>query len=578
MNILGISAWYHDSAAALLIDGEVVGAIQEERFTRKRHDADFPALAVAACLELGGLCEDQLDAVVFYDKPLLKFERILDTHAATWPLSLPSFLKALPVWLSEKLWLTRNIGRKLPAYRGPILYSGHHLSHAASAYYSSPFDEAAVLTVDGVGEWTTCSLGVGRGNHLALKREIRFPHSLGLLYSAITGYLGFKVNSGEYKVMGLAPYGEPRYRAELGKLLAVRADGSFALNLDYFAYAGGLRMFNRRLERLFGRKARAPDEPVEAFHKDVARSLQEATEDAMLALAHAAHRETGAKALCLAGGVALNCVANGRIVREGPFESVFVQPAAGDAGGALGAAQLLAHNVRGEPRHPLTHAYLGPTGRPEESRALAATLGVPYADFTGDPDGLLRAVVERLGRQEVVGFFHGRMEFGPRALGHRSILADPRSPEMRDRVNEKVKMREGFRPFAPAVPEERCAEWFDLDVPSPYMLLTAPVLRREIPAVTHVDGSARVQTVSRASSPRFHRLLELWGESTGCPVLVNTSFNVRGEPLVATAQDAYRCFRGSGLDALVLDDLLFDKAAMPPDPVFDDWHRQFAPD
>ena len=449
------------------------------------------------------------------------------------------------------------------------------MSHAASAFYSSPFERAAVLTVDGVGEWSTCTLGLGEGTKLELQREIRFPHSLGLLYSAITGFLGFKVNSGEYKVMGLAPYGEPRFLSHFKELLHVHEDGSFSLAPRYFRYAGGLRMFGPRLGQLFGVPARDPKAPLEQVHKDIARSLQVATEDAMLALARAAHRLTGASALCLAGGVALNCVANGRVLREGPFESLFVQPAAGDAGGALGAAQYVAHAVHGDPRHALEHAFLGP--RFSQESCTWAIGNLPHHTYSSE-DALLAGAVDRLEAQEVIGFFHGAMEFGPRALGHRSILADPRQADMRRVVNEKVKMREGFRPFAPAVPIERCAEWFDLAVESPYMLLTASVRQGGIPAVTHVDGSARVQTVSRASSPRFHRLLELWYERTGCPVLINTSFNVRGEPLVCTPDDAVRCFRGSGLDALVLEDAVLDKREMPRDSEFDDYHERFAPD
>jgi carbamoyltransferase len=577
MRVLGVSAYYHDAAAALVIDGELVAASQEERFTRRRHDAEFPRLAIASCLEQANMGMDALDAVVFYDKPILKFERILDTHAATWPMSLPSFIKALPVWLKQKLWTSRSIAKELKAYLGPILFSTHHLSHAASAFYSSGFDQAAVLTVDGVGEWATCSLGVGDGKKLELLKEIRFPHSLGLLYSAITGYLGFKVNSGEYKVMGLAPYGEPRFVDKMKQLIVVHDDGSFSLDMRYFAYVGGLRMFNGRLERLFGVPARSPKDPLEQVHKDLARSLQVATEDAMLALAHAAFRETGARSLCLAGGVALNCVANGRLMREGPFEQLFIQPAAGDAGGAVGAAQYVAHALYDEPRRPMKHAYLGPSFGPRAGRELVAKLGVPHHAFDSE-DALMEELVTRLERQEVIGFFHGAMEFGPRALGHRSILADPRGERMRDIVNEKVKMREGFRPFAPAVPLSRAAEWFELDVESPYMLLTAPVRRSGVPAITHVDGSARIQTVTAQSSPRFHRLLEAWGARTGCPVLINTSFNVRGEPIVCSPDDAYRCFRGSGLDALVVEDVVLDKREMPRDPAFDAYHLGFAAD
>ena len=577
MRILGISAYYHDAAAALLVDGRVVAAAQEERFTRKRHDASFPSHAVRSCLELAGIGEHEIDIAVFYDKPLLKFERILVTHAASWPMSVVSFLKAMPIWLKRKLWVPKQVARELATFMGPILFSNHHLSHAASAYYLSPFEDAAVLTVDGVGEWATCTIAHGKGNELRQLKEIRFPHSLGLLYSTITGYLGFRVNSGEYKVMGLAPYGEPVHADAIRKLIRVRRDGSFTLDMRYFAYAGGLRMHSSRLEGLLGIPPRPPEAPLEQVHMDLARSLQLVTEEAMLALAAAAMRETGSKNLCLAGGVALNCVANGRILRESGFEQVFVQPAAGDAGGAIGAAAYVAHAIENEPRHALRHVFLGPAFGREECQRCLDGLGVPYESPENEA-ALLDATARRLADGQVVGFYHGAMEFGPRALGHRSILADPRPAAMRDIVNEKIKKREGFRPFAPAVPIESAPEWFELDVESPYMLLTTSVRKRVIPAVTHADDSARVQTVSADASPRFHRLLVRFGELTGCPVLLNTSFNVRGEPIVCTPDDAYRCFRGSGLDALVLGDFLLDKRQMPEDSEFDEYAATFAPD
>lgn len=578
MKVLGISAWYHDAAAALVVDGRLVAAAQEERFTRKRHDADFPQKSIEACLARAGCGPTDVDCVVFYDKPLLKFERILITHGASWPFSWRSFVKAMPVWLKRKLWVARTVDKTLTDYKGPILYSGHHLSHAASAFYASPFDEAAVLTVDGVGEWATTTVAHGKGRSLELVEEVRFPHSLGLLYSTVTGYLGFRVNSGEYKVMGLAPYGAPTRMDEMRKLIDLKADGSFALDMSYFAYAGGLRMHTRKLVDLFGLPVRKPEAPVTQAHHDIARSLQLITEEAMLGLARAAHAKTGASALCLAGGVALNCVANGRILREGPFEHVYIQPAAGDAGGAIGAAAYVAHSIYGDPRSEMRHAYLGPEYSQEDCQRCLDELAVPYQRFDTRAE-LVSEVVARLADQKVVGWYQGRMEFGPRALGHRSILADPRQASMREVVNEKIKKREGFRPFAPSVAVESAQEWFDLrGNDSPYMLVTCDVKRNEIPAVTHVDGSARVQTVSAEQSPRYHELLTAWGEATGCPVLINTSFNVRGEPIVCTPHDAYRCFRGSGLDVLVLGDYLLDKSAMPDDPEFRNYERRFAPD
>jgi carbamoyltransferase len=577
MKILGISAFYHDAAAALIVDGRLVAAAQEERFSRKKHDADFPSQAIQSCLEQASIGPDQMDVVVFYDKPLLKFERILVTHIATWPWSLPSFLKAMPSWLKRKLWVPRILAKELEEFHGPILYSAHHLSHAASAFYCSQFDEAAVLTVDGVGEWATCTLAHGQGNKLRIIKEIRFPHSLGLLYSTITGLLGFRVNSGEYKVMGLAPYGEPVYADALRKLLRRFSDGSFSLDLRHFSYVGGLQMYSSRLSKHLDLPPRSPESPIEQKHMNLARSIQVVTEEAMLGLAESAHAITGAKDLCLAGGVALNCVANTRILKDGPFDNVFVQPAAGDAGGAIGAAAYVAHAIFNEKRHPLEHVYLGPEFGPAACDSFVAEHQLPNQHFESE-DALLDAVVERLNAGQVIGFYHGRMEFGPRALGHRSILADPRGADMRELVNAKIKKREAFRPFAPSVPVEQASEWFDMIAESPYMVLTAHVKKDSIPAVTHVNGSARLQTVSAKHSPRYHRLLTRWGVRTGCPVLLNTSFNVRGEPIVCTPEDAYRCFRGSGLDALVLENRILDKESMPKEAGWDDYVKQFDAD
>ncbi|HWS53763.1 MAG TPA: carbamoyltransferase [Pyrinomonadaceae bacterium] len=608
MLILGISAYYHDSAACLVRDGEVLAAAQEERFTRRKHDHRFPAHAVEFCLRHAGVTPDHLDFVAFYDKPLLKFERLLETYIDYAPRGLRSFLMAMPLWLREKLWIREQVSREA-GFKGKVLFTEHHESHAASAFFPSPFERAAVLTMDGVGEWATSSYGYGRGNELHLLAELRFPHSLGLLYSAFTYYTGFKVNSGEYKVMGLAPYGEPRYvRTILDELVDLREDGSLRLNMKYFNFAAGLTMTNADFDRLFGGPPRRPESEVTQREMDLARSVQEVTEEAMLRMARHAHRVTGEKNLCLAGGVALNCVGNGRILREGPFEKIWAQPAAGDAGGSLGAALSVWHQYLGRERRVeevcrgradgMRGAYLGPEFSADDIEESLVTLGARYRRV---PRGeLARAVARLLADEKVVGWFQGRMEFGPRALGARSILGDPRSPRMQSQMNLKIKFRESFRPFAPSVVRERVSEFFELDEDSPYMLLVAPVarrLRREtggeeeklfgierlnvarstIPAVTHVDYSARVQTVRREENPLYHELLTEFGRLTGCPVLVNTSFNVRGEPIVCTPAEAYACFMRTGMDALALGEFVLLKEEQGESAFAEDasWQEEF---
>lgn len=575
MKILGLSCFYHDSAAALLVDGALVAAAHEERFSRKRHDPSFPRQAVRFCLAEAGLRPADLDYVVFYDKPLLKFERLLQTYLGTVPKGLASFTKAMPVWLREKLWTTRVIRDELD-YDGELLFTEHHQSHAAAAFFPSPFREAAILTVDGVGEWATASQGVGHDRRLELHREIRFPHSLGLLYSAFTYYLGFKVNSAEYKVMGAAPYGEPVYAQKiLDELMDLREDGSFRLNMRYFAYDYGLRMTNRRFERLFGQPRRDPESRMEKFHWDMAASVQAVTEEVMLRMVRDLHRRTGLRNLCMAGGVALNCVANGRIVREGPFDELWVQPAAGDAGSALGAALYVRHMVLGRERgFRMEHAYHGPAYSDEEIARTLDAYGAPSRVL--DRDEMIRETARLLDEQAVVGWFQGRLEWGPRALGSRSILADPRNPDNWKRVNLKIKFRESFRPFAPAVLAEDAAEWFEIDRESPFMLLVCQVRpERKLPAVTHVDGSARLQTVRREHHPEFYDLLRAFKERTGCPVLINTSFNVRGEPIVCTPEDAYLCFMRTQMDALVLGNRILLKEEQPPLVEEFDWRERF---
>jgi carbamoyltransferase len=575
MNILGISAFYHDSAACLIQDGKIIAAASEERFTRKKHDHDFPINAAMYCLKEGGITVDDIDYVGFYDKPLIKFERILYTYMATFPKSFPSFMKAIPLWLTEKLWIPAEIRKKLH-YKGPILFSEHHESHAASSFLVSPWQEAAILTVDGVGEWATATMGVGRGNNIEIMREIRFPHSLGLLYSAFTYYLGFKVNSAEYKVMGLAPYGQPKFMKEMEKLITIADDGSFKMNMEYFAYDYGLTMTNGKFSQLFGAPPREPESKLTQRDMDIAATVQKVTEDVMLRMSRHLHKETGLTKLCMAGGVALNCVANGKILRETPFDEIFVQPAAGDAGGAVGVAALIWHTILGNPRtEPWQHAYLGPAYSRDDIRTYLDQNGVSYQELPYDE--LLDTTCKLIEEQNVVGWFQGRMEFGPRALGGRSILADARNAKNKDTVNLKIKFRESFRPFAPTVLEERVSDWFELDQASPYMLLVAQVRenKRTIPSVTHVDGSARIQTVNRSQNAMYYDLVKRFDERTGCPVIINTSFNVRGEPIVMTPHDAYMCFMRTHMDYLVLDHFVLDKRAMKPLEEDVDWRNLF---
>ncbi len=622
-SILGISAYYHDAAACLVVDGEIVAAAQEERFTRKKHDPRFPARAVEWCLARAGLTVDRVDLVGFYEKPIVKFERLLETYIGYAPKGLRSFLTAMPAWLGEKLWLSDVIRKELGTKR-EILFGDHHESHAASAFYPSPFEAAAILTMDGVGEWATSSIGYGRGHELTLLRELRFPHSLGLLYSAFTYFAGFKVNSGEYKVMGLAPYGEPRYvKLIRDHLVEVAEDGSLWLNQEYFDYCHGLTMTGRAFERLLGGPPRAPESLLTQREMDLARSIQEIAEDVMLRMARTAHRETGLRYLAMAGGVALNCVGNGRILREGPFEEVWVQPAAGDAGGAVGVSLALWHRYLGRPRTSperagawqprraaapgTTPAYadgmkaslLGPEFSDEEIGRWLAGRGYPARRLPrGD---LAHEIARLLAEEKVIGLFQGRMEFGPRALGARSIIGDARSPRMQSVMNLKIKFRESFRPFAPSVLREHVGEWFDLDGESPYMLLVAEVARRRrrgltpdeerlwgieklnvprstIPAVTHVDYSARIQTVRRDTNPLYYDVIRAFRDLTGCPVIVNTSFNVRGEPIVCTLEDAYRCFMRTQLDVLVLESFVLDKREQPAAATDASWMKEFERD
>lgn len=601
-HILGISAFYHDSAACVLRDGEIVAAASEERFSRKKGDARFPKHAVDYCLQAAGLQVSDLAFVGFYDKPLLKFERILETYLHVAPLGFRSFLKAGPLWIKEKLFMDRQIREQLD-YEGPLLYAEHHESHAASAFFPSPFEEAAILTMDGVGEWATTSMGVGRGNEIELLKEIHWPDSLGLLYSAFTYYTGFKVNSGEYKVMGLAPYGEPKYvDLILRELVDLHEDGSFRLNQRYFNYLSGLTMTNEHFHELFGGPPRTPETDLTQREMDLARSVQEVCEEAMLRLARTANRETGLDHLCLAGGVALNCVGNGRVLREGPFKRIWIQPAAGDAGGSLGVAQLIWHRHCQQPRSvtptkdSMRGAYLGPESSPDDIERYLTAQGAKFERL--DRSELLRRVAKVLAEEKIVGWFNGRMEFGPRALGARSILGDPRSPRMQAQMNLKIKFREGFRPFAPSVLRDRVGDYFELDGDSPYMLLVAQVKkdrqipmqeehkalwgieqlnipRSDIPAVTHIDYSARIQTVSQENNPDYYDLLSEFEQLSGCPVVVNTSFNVRGEPIVCTPEDAFRCFMRTHIDYLILGPFLLDKTCQAEWKEQEDWKTQF---
>jgi carbamoyltransferase len=639
VSILGISAFYHDSAACLVIDGEIIAAAQEERFTRKKHDSKFPSNAIRYCLREAGLAVDQLNYVAFYEKPLLKFDRLIETYLDYAPAGFPSFLKAMPLWLKEKLWLPEIIRTELGKIAGAedgksakklgkrfkweLLFGDHHESHAASAFFPSPFEEAAILTADGVGEWATTSVGTGRSNEITLLKEMHFPDSVGLLYSAFTYYAGFKVNSGEYKLMGLAPYGEPEYVSLIKeKLVEIRDDGSVRMNHDYFGYSQGLRMTNRAFAKLFGGPPREPESEITQKEMNLARSIQVIIEEVMLKIVTYAHQQTGMQRLCMAGGVALNCVANGRILREGPFEDIWIQPAAGDAGGALGVALAVWHRYLSNPRlspekkelrrdsrenrNGLPHfedgmsgSFLGPANSEEEIKQFLEDRNLPYRRYSREE--LPEVVAELLTADKIIGLHQGRMEFGPRALGGRSIIGNACSPQTQSVMNLKIKHRESFRPFAPSVQREYVTEWFDLDADSPYMLLVAGVLERrrreitsedqklwgtdklnivrsDIPAVTHVDYSARIQTVRRETIPLFWEVIDAFRRKTGCPVIVNTSFNVRGEPIVCTPEDSYRCFMRTEMDALVLETSILIKEEQPPFADKADWPSEYAPD
>ncbi len=601
MNILGISAFYHDSAACLVQDGEITAAAQEERFTRKKHDASFPHKAVEYCLQEGGIKVEDLDYVGFYDKPFIKFERILETYLSVAPLGLKSCLKAVPLWLKDKLWTRQNIRTNLD-YSGPVMFAEHHESHAASAFFPSPFEEAAVLTMDGVGEWATSSISVGKGNKLELIKELQFPHSLGLLYSAFTYYLGFKVNSGEYKVMGLAPYGKPKYVNLIREhLIDLKDDGSFRMDMSYFNYLAGLTMTNQKFDKLFGGPARKGESQLTQREMDIAASLQVITEEIMVKMSRYVRKLTGMKNLCLAGGVALNCVGNGKILREKVFDEIWVQPAAGDAGGALGIALYIWHHALNSSRKvngndSMKGSYLGPEFDKETIRNFLQKEEIPFKEY--DDNQLIETVAKHLKDEKVIGWFQGRMEFGPRSLGGRSVLGDARSKKMQSVMNLKIKYRESFRPFAPSVLREKVSEWFEMDASSPYMLLVAPVKearkikmteeqeklfgidllnipRSDIPAVTHVDYTARIQTVEKTTHPRYHALLESFEKQTGCPIIVNTSFNVRGEPIVCTPEDAFRCFMRTEMDYLILGNFVLDKQEQKPLEGDSDWKNEF---
>lgn len=601
MYILGISAFYHDSAACLLKDGEILAAAQEERFTRKKHDQNFPKNAIQYCLSSNQITIKDVDYVAFYEKPFLKFERILETYLAFAPKGFSSFIKAMPIWLKEKLWMKSYLSKEL-GFNGTIIFPEHHASHAASAFYPSPFEKAAFLTADGVGEWSTASYGVGAGNEITMLADIHFPHSLGMLYSAFTYFTGFKVNSGEYKIMGLAPYGRPIYKKTiLQNLIDLKEDGSFHLNMDYFNYCAGLTMTNKKFNRLFDGSPRKPESPLTQKEMDLARSIQEVAEEVMIKIVRHIRKETGERYLCLAGGVALNCVANGKILDEKIFDDIWIQPASGDAGGALGAAFVVWHQYKKKPRQvqsgrdSMRGAYLGPGFKDSEIESYLKENQIPYTKHS--TDYLINLVSDLLGSEKVIGWFQGRMEFGPRALGNRSIIGDARSPKMQEVMNLKIKFRESFRPFAPSVIMEKISEWFETKHASPYMLLVAfvqkekrrsapgeeklfgierlKVQRSEIPAVTHVDFSARLQTVHKETNPLYHELIETFDRKFHCPVIVNTSFNVRGEPIVCTPEDAYRCFMRTNIDYLVLGNFLIDKSNQPKPKQEDDWMKKF---
>ena len=602
MKILGISAFYHDSAAALIVDGDIVAAAQEERFTRKKHDHRFPKNAVEYCFKEAGISADDIDYVAFYDKPFLKFERLLETYLTYAPIGIQSFIKAMPLWIKEKLWMKELIKNEI-GFEGEILFPEHHESHAASAFFASPFDEAAFLTLDGVGEWTTTSYGIGKENKIKILADIHFPHSIGLLYSAFTYYTGFKVNSGEYKVMGLAPYGEPKYvDTILNELMDLKEDGSFKLNMKYFNFAAGLTMTNSKFHKLFGREPRKPESDLTQMDMDLARSVQDVTEEVMLRLARHIKKETGQKYLCLAGGVALNCVANGKVLRENIFEDIWIQPAAGDAGGALGAALFTwyhyLNNERGKTNGTdfQKGSYLGPEYSNQAIKTFLEKRNIPFKE-TSDEE-LPSLTAELIANENVVGWFQGRMEFGPRALGNRSIIGDARSKKMQSIMNLKIKYRESFRPFAPSVLEEKISEYFEIDRPSPYMLLVADVkkkrqkqmteeedklfgieklniIRSDIPAITHVDYSARIQSVNKDTNPRYHKLISEFERKFGCAVIINTSFNVRGEPIVRSPKEAYTCFMRTEMDYLVLGNYLLDKKEQPEFKEDKDWREEF---
>lgn len=601
-NILGISCFYHDSAACLVQDGRVVCAVQEDRLTRKKHDSNFPTRSINWCLREGHISKGDLDCVVFYDKPFIKFERILEAFLTYAPRGISQFIQAMPLWLKQKLWIPDIIKKELD-YRGKVLFTGHHESHAASAFYLSPFKEAAFLTMDGVGEWDTTTFGVGKDNNIEILQGLKFPHSLGLLYSAFTYYTGFKVNSGEYKLMGLAPYGTPRYEHLIREhLIDLKEDGSFKLNMDYFGYCHTLKMTNHRFERLFGGPPRRPETKITSRDMDIAASIQKVTEDIMLRMAKTVHKVTGQDKLCLAGGVALNCVGNGRILREGPFKEIWVQPASGDAGGALGAALLVWHKYLNNPREAdekhdkQRGSFLGPSYSDEEIEVFLKDAGVVYKELSYAE--LPEVVSDLILGGNVIGWFQGRLEFGPRALGARSIIADARSPQMQSKMNLKIKYRESFRPFAPTVLREKVSDWFDLDKESPYMLLVAPVKedkrlstddpghpvegfdrlkqnRSLIPAVTHVDDSARVQTIQRDDHPLYYDTIQAFCRKTGCPVIINTSFNVRGEPPVGSPEDAVRCFLRTEMDYLAVGKFLLDKKEQTARANDDNWQKEF---
>ncbi|MBK6605132.1 MAG: carbamoyltransferase [Leptospiraceae bacterium] len=605
MNILGISCFYHDSAAAILKNGEVIAAAQEERFTRKRHDANFPNRSIEYCLQTANIKVSDLDYVAFYDKPFLKFERIIESALSAAPKGLPTFMKAIPIWMSQKLFAGEEIKKQLgkKEFKGKLIFPEHHESHAAAAFFPSPYLDAAFLTVDGVGEWTTTSFGVGRDNRIEILSDIKFPHSLGLLYSAITYYTGFKVNSGEYKVMGLAPYGEPKYvQLILDNLIDLKEDGSYKINLEYFDYIGGEKMTNKKFDQLFGAPARKPETKLAQREMDLARSIQEVVEIVVLKMAKHIHKTTGMKNLCLSGGVALNCVANGKILREGPFDDIWIQPASGDAGSALGAALITHYHVNNAPRKGTNFAkmqkasYLGPEYSEEYIENYLKTNNIPYEKVAKTE--VAKRTAKVLSEEKVVGWFQGRMEFGPRALGARSIIGDPRSQNMQSIMNLKIKFRESFRPFAPSVLREDVSKYFEHNGDSPYMLIVAPVKdsirikmtpeqeklfgieklnvpRSTLPSITHVDYSARIQTVTREDHAAYYDLISEFKKLTGCSVVVNTSFNVRGEPIVCTPEDAYRCFMRTNMDYLVVENFILDKTKQPELKNDNDWKNEF---